>query len=178
MFNWDFLRDLIGLLRYDYQIVTGAGQAILLGGSPYDQFGYISPYPIGLYFVPFAFLPERIGFLLYTALVVALLWKKMGWRCIWPLLSVPVLFNLVVGQVDLPMALAVSLLAVGVCICAGQAPGGAGGFALVSVSPEAAGLVEGGSAVRAGVRIELCAGAGLGGALAVSLANGRELLGA
>ncbi len=97
---------------FDFRIFYFAGQAVLKGESPYLIEGFISPYPLAMLFALFAWIPEIIAYVLYLCLNIFLLWKILGKGMIWPLLSFPVAFNLFVGQVDLTLALLVTLVGV------------------------------------------------------------------
>ena len=52
-----------------------------------------------------AWLPEWLVYLAYLVTCILLLWKLLGRKCIWALLSFPVCFGLYVGQVDLLLIL-------------------------------------------------------------------------
>lgn len=92
--------------QYDFGIFYSAGQAVLAGASPYAHWDFNSPYPLAILFAPLALLPQAIAYLVYLAANLWLIWKVMGKKAAWPLLSFPVLFCLFVGQVDLLLALA------------------------------------------------------------------------
>jgi hypothetical protein len=94
---------------FDFLIFYQAGKAVLMGQSPAAIPGFISPYPLAVLFAPFALLPEPLAYALFIALNLFFLWKVMGKRMIWALLSFPVLFTLFVGQIDLLLALAIPL---------------------------------------------------------------------
>ncbi|NTW09681.1 MAG: hypothetical protein HGA28_08980, partial [Anaerolineaceae bacterium] len=89
--------------RYDFHLFYLAGQAVLSGQSPYSIVDFYAPYPIALLFALVAWLPETVAYALYLAGSLFLLWKVLGKKAIWPLLSFPVFFNLFVGQVDLQL---------------------------------------------------------------------------
>lgn len=91
--------------QYDFEIFYLAGQAVLTGVSPYAHWDFNSPFPFAVLFAPFALLPQNLAYAVYLALNLGLLWKVMGRKAVWPLLSFPVLFGLFVGQVDLLLAL-------------------------------------------------------------------------
>ena len=93
------------MLLFDFNICYLAGRAVLAGQSPYSIVGFISPYPLAVLFALIAWLPEPVAYGVYLAGCLALLWKVVGRRSIWALLSFPVLFNLFVGQMDLPLGL-------------------------------------------------------------------------
>lgn len=95
--------------RYDFHLFYLAGQAVLAGQSPYQVVDFNPPYPLAVLFAPLALLPEPIAYFLYLIVCLGLLWKAMGPRMIWPLLSFPVFFNLFVGQTDLAFGLFASL---------------------------------------------------------------------
>jgi hypothetical protein len=59
------------------------------------------PYPLAVFFVPFALLPEPVAYFSFLAANIILAWKLLGLRkSIWVLISFPVIFCLFVGQVD------------------------------------------------------------------------------
>jgi hypothetical protein len=95
---------------YDFKIFYLAGQALLLGNSPYSVSGFYSPLPLAIFFIPFALLPQMISYALYLAVSLLLLWKVARKQFIWAILSFPVFFTLFVGQIDLLIALSASLL--------------------------------------------------------------------
>ncbi len=90
--------------QYDFHLFYEGAKAILSGGSPYSQWDFNGPYPLAIFFIPFALLPEQIAYWLFTFLQVGLLAKIMKKRLLWALLFFPVLFTLFVGQVDLLLA--------------------------------------------------------------------------
>ena len=91
--------------RYDFHLFYQAGQAVWAGTSPYLIPGFFSPYLLAVLFALFALFPEPLAYLIYLALSLLLVWKVLGRRGLWVLLSFPVFFGLFVGQVDLPLAL-------------------------------------------------------------------------
>jgi hypothetical protein len=95
---------------FDFNIFYLAGQALLLGNSPYSVGGFYSPLPLAVFFIPFALLPKPIAYAIYIAVSLLLLWKVAGKHSFWAILSFPVLFTLFVGQIDLLIALSISLL--------------------------------------------------------------------
>jgi len=94
---------------YDFHLFYEAGRAVLMGQSPYAISEFISPYPLAVLFTPLAALPEMLAYALFVALSLFFLWKVMGRRAGWALLSFPVLFTLFVGQIDLLLALVIPL---------------------------------------------------------------------
>jgi hypothetical protein len=96
--------------RYDFLLFYQAGQAVLAGQSPYQIFDFNPPYPLAVLFAPLALMPEPLAYALYLMLCLWLLWKAVGTKLIWPLLSFPVFFNLFVGQTDLALGLLASLV--------------------------------------------------------------------
>src|SRR5438128_2267731 len=90
---------------YDFSRFYLAGRAVLAGQSPYTIVDFIEPYPLAVLFALVAWLPESVAYGAYLVGCLGLLWKVVGRRSIWPLLSFPVLFNLFVGQTDLPLGL-------------------------------------------------------------------------
>ena len=95
---------------YDFEIFWRGGRRILAGTSPYRVRGFISPLPLAVLFVPFAFLPMLAAYAVFVLITLGMLWKAAGRRAGWALLAFPVVFSFFVGQVDLPLALAASLL--------------------------------------------------------------------
>lgn len=95
---------------YDFEIFWRSGRRILAGTSPYKVRGFVSPLPLAVLFVPFGLLPRLAAYAVYALGTLWMLWKAAGRRTGWALLSFPVLFTFFVGQVDLPLALAASLL--------------------------------------------------------------------
>jgi hypothetical protein len=93
--------------RYDFHLFYQAGQAVWAGTSPYLIADFNPPYPLAVLFALFALLPEPLAYLVYLALSLLLVWKVLGRRGLWALLSFPVFFGLFVGQVDLPLTLLV-----------------------------------------------------------------------
>ena len=94
---------------FDFHLFYQAGRAVLMGLSPATIAVNYSPYPLAVLFVPFALLPEPLAYALFVLLNLFLLWRVMGRRIVWAVLSFPVLFTLFVGQVDLVLALAIPL---------------------------------------------------------------------
>jgi hypothetical protein len=90
---------------YDFHLFYRAGQAVLAGINPYTVPDFYAPFPLALIFSLVSWIPEPIVYLVYMVTCVWLLWKSLGWKCIWALLSFPVFFGLFVGQVDLLLAL-------------------------------------------------------------------------
>jgi hypothetical protein len=90
---------------YDFHLFYRAGQAVLAGISPYTISDFYAPFPLALIFSLVSWIPELIVYLVYVITCIWLLWKLLGWKCIWALLSFPVLFGLFVGQVDLLLTL-------------------------------------------------------------------------
>jgi hypothetical protein len=95
---------------YDFEIFWRSGRRILAGTSPYRVHGFVSPLPLAVLFVPLALLPELAAYAVFVLVTLGMLWKAVGRRAGWALLSFPVLFTFFVGQVDLPLALAAALL--------------------------------------------------------------------
>lgn len=92
--------------RYDFHLFYQAGQAVLAGNSPYTVVGFQTPpYPLAVIFALFAWMPEPVAYALFIGINLYMLFKVMGRNGIWALLSFPVLFDLFVGQLDLPLAL-------------------------------------------------------------------------
>lgn len=102
--------DRLDLWLYDFRIFREGGRRLLEGRSPYEVFGFYSPLPLAVLFAPLARLPLGVGYAVFVAATLALLWKAAGRRAGWALLSFPVLFTLFVGQVDLFLALAAVVL--------------------------------------------------------------------
>ncbi len=96
--------------RYDFHLFYLAGRAVLSGTSPYAIFDFNPPYPLAMLFALVAWMPEWLAYVLYLAGCLWLMWRVMGKRLVWPLLSFPVWFSLFVGQVDLPLALLACLI--------------------------------------------------------------------
>jgi len=94
---------------FDFKIFYLAGLAVLNGNSPYLVDGFFSPFPMAVAFVPFALFPLTISYGIYLILSIWLLWKFVRWNTFWALLSFPVFFSLLVGQVDMQIALCVAL---------------------------------------------------------------------
>lgn len=94
---------------YDFHLFYLGGKAVLLGLSPSAIWDFNGPYPLAVLFAPFALLPEPVAYAVFVALNLFFLWKVMGKRMLWALLSFPVLFTLFVGQIDLLLALAIPL---------------------------------------------------------------------
>ena len=90
---------------YDFHLFYMAGRAVLAGQSPYTIVDFNPPYPLAVLFALIAWLPEPVAYGAYLVGCFGLLWKVVGRRSIWPLLSFPVFFNLFVGQLDLPLGL-------------------------------------------------------------------------
>ena len=95
---------------YDFDIFWRAGRELLAGVSPYRVRGFFSPLPLAVLFAPLALLPLRVAYAVFVLLTLWMLWKARRGRVGWALLCFPVLFTLFVGQVDLTLALAASLL--------------------------------------------------------------------
>lgn len=91
--------------QYDFQIFYSAGQAVLAGTSAYAHWDFNSPYPLAVLFAPLTLLPRNLAYLIYLSVNLWLVWKVIGRKGIWALLSFPVLFCLFVGQVDLFLGL-------------------------------------------------------------------------
>ncbi|MBN1642162.1 MAG: LysE family transporter [Anaerolineae bacterium] len=98
------------LWAYDAGIYYRAGRAVLTRISPYAVYGFYSPFPMALLWAPLALFPLPVVYAVYVMINVWLLWRQMGWRMIWAVLSFPVLFTLFVGQVDLAFGLVLALL--------------------------------------------------------------------
>lgn len=94
---------------FDFDIFYRAAQAILSGLSPYSIPGYYNPFPFAVLFLPFALLPKPFAYWLFILINVLLLFWICHWRGIWALLSFPVLFCLFTGQIDLFLAMMLSL---------------------------------------------------------------------
>ncbi len=94
--------------QYDFHLFYQAGQAVLAGLSPYTIFDFNPPYPLAVLFALIAWLPESVAYWVYTGACLGLMWKVLGKRSLWVVLSFPVWFSLFVGQVDLPLGLLVS----------------------------------------------------------------------
>ncbi len=102
-----FQHDPIHLWLYDFRIFHGAGRHLLAGETPYSAgSGFFSPLPLAVLYAPFALLPLPASYAAFILVSLALLYKTMGRRSGWALLSFPVLFVLFVGQVDLFLTLA------------------------------------------------------------------------
>jgi len=95
---------------YDFHLFYLAGQAVLAGVSPYTIPDFNPPYPLAMLFATIAWMPEPLAYMVYLLSILWLMWKAMGKRFIWPLLSFPVWFNLFVGQIDLLLGLLAGLL--------------------------------------------------------------------
>lgn len=102
--------DRLSLWLYDFEIFWRGGRRILAGIAPYKLRGFYNPLPLAVLFAPLALLPLRVAYGLFVLGTLLLLWKVTGRRGVWALLSFPVLFSLIVGQVDLVLALATALL--------------------------------------------------------------------
>ena len=70
---------------YDFGLYYRAGQAVLAGQSPYLIPDFQPFYPIAVVFALIAWLPEPVAYGLFLAGCLALLWKVVGRRAIWPL---------------------------------------------------------------------------------------------
>lgn len=105
-----FQGDPLHLWLYDFDIFWQGGRSLLAGRSPYEVSGYFSPLPLAVLFAPLALLPQPVAYGFFVLLSLGMLWKAGGMRAGWALVSFPVLFTLFVGQVDLILALATSLL--------------------------------------------------------------------
>jgi len=95
---------------FDFKIFYFAGKAILSGFSPYIIEGFYSPLPLAIFFIPFAILPLKIAYIVYLLLTIYLLFQIVKNKTFWVLLSFPVFFTIFVGQIDLLIALSVSIL--------------------------------------------------------------------
>ena len=93
------------MFLYDLHLFYQAGQAVLAGTSPYTIVDFYAPFPLAIIFAMIAWIPEPIVYMVYLLTCIWLLWKLLGWKCIWALLSFPVCFGLFVGQVDLLLTL-------------------------------------------------------------------------
>jgi hypothetical protein len=90
---------------YDFHNFFLGGQAVLAGVSPYTIPDFLPPFPVAVIFALVAWLPEWLVYLAYLFTCIWLLWKLLGKKCIWALLSFPVCFGLYVGQMDLLLTL-------------------------------------------------------------------------
>jgi hypothetical protein len=90
---------------YDFHNFFLGGQAVLAGVSPYTVPDFLPPFPVAVIFALVAWLPEWLVYLAYLATCIWLLWRILGWKCIWALLCFPVCFGLYVGQLDLLLTL-------------------------------------------------------------------------
>jgi hypothetical protein len=95
---------------FDFKIFYLAGKSILSGSSPYLIEGFYSPIPLAIFFVPFSILPIKIAYIAYVLLTIYLLFRIVKINTFWVLLSFPVFFTILVGQIDLLIALSVYLL--------------------------------------------------------------------
>jgi len=94
--------------QYDFNLFYQGARAILEGASPYRMWDFNGPYPLAVFFIPFALLPEPIAYYTFLAANIILAWKLLGLRKgIWALVSFPVLFCLFVGQIDFLLTLLV-----------------------------------------------------------------------
>ena len=110
---------------YDFETYWLAAVAVISGHSPYTVAGFLSPYPLAWFFVPFGFVPVKVSSLIWgmvNAAATVVLVKKSFPRA---LLYLPVFFAILVRQIDLPV------LAVGLC-------GGWFGLALTTLKPQLA----------------------------------------
>ena len=93
------------MFLYDFHNFFLGGQAVLAGVSPYTVPDFLPPFPVAVIFAMVAWLPEWLVYLAYLVTCIWLLWKLLGKKCIWALLSFPVCFGIYVGQVDLLLTL-------------------------------------------------------------------------
>lgn len=94
--------------QYDFHLFYMGARAILEGTSPYQMWDFNGPYPLAVFFIPFALLPEPIAYYSFLVANIALVWKLLGIRKgIWALISFPVIFCLFVGQIDLLLTMLV-----------------------------------------------------------------------
>jgi len=94
--------------QYDFHLFYMGARAILEGTSPYQMWDFNGPYPLAVFFVPLALLPEPLAYFTFLGANLLLGWKLLGVRKgIWAVISFPVLFCLFVGQVDFLLTLLV-----------------------------------------------------------------------
>ncbi len=93
------------MFLYDFHNFFLGGQAVLAGISPYTVPDFLPPFPVAVIFALIAWLPEWFVYLAFLLVCIWLLWRLLGWKCIWTLLCFPVCFGLYVGQLDLLVTL-------------------------------------------------------------------------
>jgi len=87
--------------QYDFHMFYMGARAILEGTSPYQLWDFVGPYPLAVFFIPLALLPEPLAYLTFLTLNIFLSWKLLGLKkSLWVLISFPVIFCLFVGQID------------------------------------------------------------------------------
>jgi Glycosyltransferase family 87 len=87
--------------QYDFHLFYMGARAVLEGASPYQMWDFNGPYPLAVFFIPLAWLPEPVAYFIFLAANIILAWKLLGLRkSLWPLISFPVIFCLFVGQID------------------------------------------------------------------------------
>jgi hypothetical protein len=94
---------------FDFNLFYQAAQAILHGLSPYTVQGFYSPYLLAVLFVPFSLLPVSLAYGVFIVINLVLFFKVCHLKGLWALFSFPVIFCLFVGQIDLSLALLLSL---------------------------------------------------------------------
>ena len=66
--------------QYDFHLFYMGARAILEGTSPYQMWDFNGPYPLAVFFIPFALLPEPLAYSAFLTTNIALAWKLLGLR--------------------------------------------------------------------------------------------------